>query len=525
MRKFLLTIPAVIIFNINLVSQWSTDPKNNLVIGYGLNPELCSDSAGGCYITYEANYPAELYLHRVDRYGYQPWGDKRIIAGELEEQMSAKIIEDGESGVIISYGDRILFNSFRLRVQKVDSNGNFLWGATGVRVNITETRQSVQRLVTDGDGGCVIIWIDTLAQYKINRINRFGQRVWSDSGKVIGVDESFHKPELVRASDGTYYVKIWEFLYKINSNGEIVRKDSTTLSYITPDSEGGIILSGREWAGLISKLVAQRIDSLGNHLWPGPYVEIADSLYINTQINIQPINEHFFYIWVGNKTGIELVTQYQALRSDGTKLFNQGSIPISNYPVEASIGNILPSDSGTFVLVWQDYRPEDGVFGQRRDTLGNPVWNSNDVSLYTGMYSDLFAITDGADGAVGLGWHEFDFSIRAFKVSKNGILGEVITNMADEVYLLLPEEIILYQNYPNPFNSSTLIQFQLPKESEISIELYNVLGEKIKTIVDGFYSKETHVINYSPGELSSGIYLYKLQTETKSITKKLIIIK
>ena len=56
MRKLLITIYILITCSANLFSQWSNDPNNNLVIGYGLNPELCSDSAGGCYITYEAGY-------------------------------------------------------------------------------------------------------------------------------------------------------------------------------------------------------------------------------------------------------------------------------------------------------------------------------------------------------------------------------------------------------------------------------------------------------------------------------------
>jgi hypothetical protein len=49
---------------------------------------------------------------------------------------------------------------------------------------------------------------------------------------------------------------------------------------MNPDNEGGIVLSGKVWTGMIPKLVAQRKDSLGNNLWQEPYVEIADSLYI-----------------------------------------------------------------------------------------------------------------------------------------------------------------------------------------------------------------------------------------------------
>ena len=70
------------------------------------------------------------------------------------------------------------------------------------------------------------------------------------------------------------------------------------------DPEGGIVLSGRVWTGMIPKLVAQRKDSLGNNLWQEPYVEIADSLYINNQQKIQYNCEYFYYGWSGTKNGI-----------------------------------------------------------------------------------------------------------------------------------------------------------------------------------------------------------------------------
>jgi len=88
-------------------TQWSTDPYNNLIVGYGLNPELASDSAGGCYITYEQNlyYPSRLVLERLNRYGYKPWGASKRITELLPEQSFAEITDDGHNGVIVSYHD------------------------------------------------------------------------------------------------------------------------------------------------------------------------------------------------------------------------------------------------------------------------------------------------------------------------------------------------------------------------------------------------------------------------------------
>ena len=532
MNNIILAISILISFSINIFPQWSTDPNNNLIVGYGLDPNICSDSTGGCYVTYDyesLSYPRKLAVERLNKYGYKPWGTLKRILGELSGQSKAEITEDGEGGVIVSYEDRLenLPSWYaNIRVQRVDSNGNFLWGQTGVRVTLEEINQGLQQIVSDGSGGCVVTWKTISSVFYVNRINESGERLWSDSGKVLGISNySGTEPKIIRAADGSYYAETGEYIYRVRENGEIVRRDSVILGNIVPDPEGGIVLSGKVGSINNRRLAVQRKDSLGTNLWQGPYVEIADSLYINSPIYVREINGYYFYFWWGYKNGIQLVAQYQVLRSDGTKLFNQGNLPISNFPVDALFGNILASDSATYLLIWQDYRAEDGVFGQRKDTLNNMLWNSNDVSIYTGLYSELHAITDGDGGAIGLGWHQFDFTFRAFKVSKNGILGEVITNIDDEYQITFPEELILYQNFPNPYNSSTTIPFQLPKESKINIDLYNVLGEKIQTIANGLYPRGNHSITFSSDKLSSGIYLYKLQTETHSLTKKLIIIK
>lgn len=528
MKKFIYFFFLLIFTPFLAFPQWSTDPNNNLVIATGWDPHIASDSAGGCYVTYNYGsfYPQKLAVERLDKYGYKPWADRKQILGELPEQWQAQVIEDEEGGVVVSYDDnQVVGTDFtsRVRVQKIDSSGNFLWGQTGVRVTTEETNHGQGGLVSDGDGGCVIVWQNYDERIFMNRIDRFGQRVWSETGIfLINTGTSIN---IVRASDGNYYVQVNRNLYRIRYNGEIARSDSVTLGNIVPDQAGGLVLSGKTGSINNIKLVAQRKDSLGNNLWQEPYVEIADSLYINAIIYVNRINTYYFYTWHGRKNGIDLVAQYQALRSDGTKLFNQGSLPISNYPVDALFGDILPSESATFVLIWQDYRSDDGVFGQRRDTLNNALWSVNDILLDTGTFSELHSVTDCEGGAIGLGWNQFDFSISAFKVSKNGILGEVITNINDEYQMTSTKELILYQNFPNPYNSSTTIQFQIPNESKININLYTILGEKVQTIVEGFYSKGIYSASFSSKDLPSGIYIYRLQTETKSITKKLIIIK
>lgn len=535
MKRIFATIEFILLIFFSsanaLFPQWSTDPNNNLIVGYGLDPHICSDSAGGCYITYDyesTSYPRKLALERLDRFGYKPWEDKIQILGELPQQYRAKIIEDGEGGALVSYIDRyqnLPTWTQRVRVQKVDSGGNFLWGQIGVRVTMDTINQGDHHLATDGNGGCVIAWQDINYIYFINRIDRDGNRLWGDNGITLNTGGSNAQPIVINAADGNYYLQAGTIVYRINQNGEILNQfSSTILGQPVPDPEGGVVVSGFIGNIYNRKLVSQRKDSLGNNLWQEPYVEIADSLHINTMLSIIQNNGYYFYGWMGRINGNDEILQIQGLRDDGTLLFNQGSISLSNNSGVTTYIPIVPSDSGSFIFI-SSYI--NGTFGQKIDTLGSLRWNHNQVLLnypQIGL-SSSFVTSDCVAGAIGLGDYLTDFAIPVFKISTNGILGEVITDLNGNEEETILRATILFQNFPNPYNSSTTIQFQLPKESKININLYNILGEKIQTIANGVYPQGINSILFSSDNLPSGIYLYKMQTETKSLTKKLIIIK
>lgn len=90
-----------------------------------------------------------------------------------------------------------------------------------------------------------------------------------------------------------------------------------------------------------------------------------------------------------------------------------------------------------------------------------------------------------------------------------------------------PKEFLLLQNYPNPFNPSTTIKYSLPELSKVKLFIYNLLGEKVKTLIDeekpaGSYNVEFTIQNL---ELSSGVYFYQLQAGSFIETKKMILIK
>jgi hypothetical protein len=90
---------------------------------------------------------------------------------------------------------------------------------------------------------------------------------------------------------------------------------------------------------------------------------------------------------------------------------------------------------------------------------------------------------------------------------------------------IAPKEFVLYQNYPNPFNPITKIKYSIPKESVVTIKVFDILGNEVRTLISEKQEQGNYEIDFEGGDLASGIYLYKMQAGTFSQVKKMLILK
>ena len=94
----------------------------------------------------------------------------------------------------------------------------------------------------------------------------------------------------------------------------------------------------------------------------------------------------------------------------------------------------------------------------------------------------------------------------------------------------LPDHFELTQNYPNPFNPTTEIAFSLPEARHVTLEIYNVLGQRVATLVNEFREAGPHLVPWDATDaeghsVASGIYLYRLQAGSLTTTRKMLLLK
>jgi flagellar hook assembly protein FlgD len=94
----------------------------------------------------------------------------------------------------------------------------------------------------------------------------------------------------------------------------------------------------------------------------------------------------------------------------------------------------------------------------------------------------------------------------------------------------MPSGFLLDQNYPNPFNATTVIKFTLPELLNITLDIYNISGQKVRTLADGIFGAGTQTIIWdgrnTDGEaVASGIYLYRLRAGNAIETRKMVMLK
>lgn len=188
-------------------------------------------------------------------------------------------------------------------------------------------------------------------------------------------------------------------------------------------------------------------------------------------------------------------------------------------------GNVKISTNGG--STWTLITPAGGYDGALSTGWENPIGGENafygqhdtwqqetfDLAAYAGQ-SIMIKFDYGSDNSVvtGDGWYIDDIFVEFLEV---GIENEAV----------LPNAFSLAQNYPNPFNANTQINFTIPTTSDVNLSVYNMLGQKIATLVSETLNAGNHSVNWNASDVASGVYFYKLAAGDKTEVQNMTLIK
>ena len=156
------------------------------------------------------------------------------------------------------------------------------------------------------------------------------------------------------------------------------------------------------------------------------------------------------------------------------------------------------------------FNVERSLKGGEWSTIGfvEGYGNSNSPKSYSFSDKDLFA-----------GGSEFRYRLKQIDTDGKFEYSDVVA------VTVIPSKFELAQNYPNPFNPATTIRFSLPQSAQVKLNLYNLLGQQIATIAEGLYEQGFHKVEFNADNLSSGAYIYRLESADFVQTKKMVLIK
>ena len=405
-----------------------------------INPQIASDDEGGAIIAWTdyRNPVASIGAQAVDVNGATKWVLNGICAaGVANDHLNQKIISDSQGGAVIAYQAK--FNAYYdIYAQAIDINSTLKWDPSsgGAPVCRAAYNQKEPQIVSDGNGGAIIIWMDERivgnSYIYAQAIDSTGIYKWTYNGIQVSTLSGYF-PQLV--SDGLGGVIItWQDYpngYFGSSNIYAQAVDSTgTLKWspgsvaisvisndqinpqIVPDGQGGVIIAWQDNRNGNDDIYAQAIDSNGILKWTlnGIAVCTASSGQYSPKL-VSDGQGGAIITWHDTRNGnfFENVDIYaQAISSSGLLKWNLDGIPISTAPTDQTSPQITSDNQGGAIISWTDSRNGySDIFAQAIDSSGSMKWALNGVTVCPApnAQGSLVLVSDYQGGAI-IAWED-----------------------------------------------------------------------------------------------------------------------
>lgn len=240
-------------------------------------------------------------------------------------------------------------------------------------------------------------------------------------------------------------------------------------------------------------------------------------------------------VWAGQIDSVNGVIQVWRFDSNEQSIGQriQVNSTMIGGPYPTATVDIDYDEDGTFIVVWeQDATNKTKIFAQRYRQDGLPLGGNFQVDTYDDSTDQIYPDVILEDGKIYVTWEtamlkDDDFITTAMAKIIDFNSPYLETDNSAEI---VPQTIHLYQNYPNPFNPETTIQFQIKTATFVKLEIVDLLGRQVKTLLNDQIPQGLHKIKWngtdSQGKMvPSGVYFYQVKANRESFVKKMALIR
>lgn len=539
------------------ISQWQNKSENYPIISNGSPRVFISDGTGGAFLllTESWDIPEVRRIQRLNRFGYQTINHLNTDIADSDVTIVNSFLVESNPGTALLLFDTNQSEGGRgTYIQRIDSLNTRPWGENGIKLNPDSVIFQSIDAVSDNNNGAYLFfaWIDSGNEdgnydLKMIHADSEGNNVGNLDGIVL--DNISQEKFRTITSDDALYILYYEksdtnyYYPKINKISEdtlffpvgiTTNFDSTfTIRNTTANRYGVTILATKD-----TSLVIQRMDPDGNLLWgetgivqngvPGAGITKIDLSVSDNGATI--------YFWHSEEEGISSIYS-QKTDINGNVVWSEPK----NIDNNARLGSIIVNNENLEIIltaVIQDEQYSSSLWSvncYKINSDSEVIWKQNVSGKWmVTKYENPGIINDGKGGAIVTWTSEQVVSLMngtfVQQISKNGNLGEVVVSIHNQPVHSIPNDYKLYQSYPNPFNSSVNIRYSIPVTSNVKLTVYNITGKEVAVLKDETQISGEYIINWNGKnqggiDVSSGVYVYRMEAAGRVFSKKMILLK
>ncbi len=500
--------------------------------GGGINPDAVNDGAGGTIIAWEDHRVGDIYsiyAQRLQGDGQPLWGASGVKVADYDyEQIAPQICTDGSQGCFVAWrapsdaGDNDIF------MQRLDANGQRMFGARGITIANTSDDEMPEELIPDGQGGSVITWIksdsvgpgQTDDNILATRVNSDGQILWNDGDGSIHICDAQGKQRTSKIiQHPSGFVMAW--VDGRDDHGDGMPGNDIYAQFINPDGTFRWHASG--------ELICNADQHQDNPVLAFDNLQRIWCVWEDHR-NIATVQQRDIYMqkmdWqydTTNHTPPHLKTYFEP---DGT--------PVCNARYNQQKPFIASDGQNGLWVTWEDYQNGgvwSDIFATHLQPDGTPYqgWQQNGNMICGAFHKQetpqIANLTrHGESGAVVI-WEDKRATGKeelsnVYCQRMEGAPLAVSPNRSE-----IPFDFYLKGIYPNPFNSTTILTYSVARDGQIRVSLFDAVGRLVREVSRESVNAGTHRVVINGQGLASGSYVVRVESGSSSIERAVRLVK